>query len=175
MAELFLNFPPGLIMVLLAMPAALVPHHYRQIFILFVIALSAFFLTAGPGIHWETEISGFNLILNRADHLTLPFAIVFHIAAALNVIYGWHEPKPLEHCSGLAYAGAAIAALHAGDLFSLFIWWELTAVTSVFLILASGSNHAKYSAMRYLIIQVLSGMFLLSGAVLVFQDSGSGS
>ena len=84
MAELFLNFPPGLIMVLLAMPAALVPHHYRQIFILSVIALSAFFLTAGPGVHWETEISGFNLVLNRADHLTLPFAIVFHIAAALN-------------------------------------------------------------------------------------------
>ena len=93
MAELFLNFPPGLIMVLLAMPAALVPHHYRQIFILSVIAVSAFSLTAGPGIHWETEISGFNLILNRADHLTLPFAIVFHIAAVLNVIYGWHEPK----------------------------------------------------------------------------------
>ena len=172
MAELFLNFPPGLIMVLI-IPAALVPHHYRQIFYTFCYRTVCFSLTAGPGIHWETEISGFNLILNRADHLTLPFAIVFHIAAALNVIYGWHEPKPLEHCSGLAYAGAAIAALHAGDLFSLFIWWELTAVTSVFLILASGSNHAKYSAMRYLIIQVLSGMFLLSGAVLVFQDSGS--
>ena len=173
MADLFTNIPPGLIMVLLAMPIAFVPHHYRQFCLLSVIAISAFSMTAGPGVHWEIEVSGFNLILNRADHLTLPFSIVFHIAAALNVIYGWHEPKSLEHCSGLAYAGAAIAAVHAGDLFSLFIWWELTAVTSVFLILASGSIQSKHSAMRYLIIQVLSGMFLLSGAALLFQDNGS--
>jgi len=173
MADLFTNIPPGLIMVLLAMPIAFVPHHYRQFCLLSVIAISAFSMTAGSGVHWEVEVSGFNLILNKADHLTLPFSIVFHIAAALNVIYGWHEPKPLEHCSGLAYAGAAIAAIHAGDLFSLFIWWELTAVTSVFLILTSGSLQSKQSAMRYLIIQVLSGMFLLSGAALLFQDNGS--
>ncbi|MGA0310269.1 MAG: proton-conducting transporter membrane subunit, partial [Candidatus Puniceispirillaceae bacterium] len=173
MADLFTNIPPGLIMVVLAMPIAFVPHHYRQFCLLSVIAISAFSMTAGSGVHWEVEVSGFNLILNRADHLTLPFSIVFHIAAALNVIYGWHEPKPLEHCSGLAYAGAAIAAIHAGDLFSLFIWWELTAVTSVFLILTSGSLQSKQSAMRYLIIQVLSGMFLLSGAALLFQDNGS--
>jgi len=173
MADLFTSIPPGLIMVLLAMPIAFVPHHYRQFCLLSVITISAFSMTAGPGVHWEIEVSGFNLILNRADHLTLPFSIVFHIAAALNVIYGWHEPKPLEHCSGLAYAGAAIAAVHAGDLFSLFIWWELTAVTSVFLILASGSIQSKHSAMRYLIIQVLSGMFLLSGAALLLQEYGS--
>jgi len=173
MADLFTNIPPGLIMVLLAMPIAFAPHHYRQFCLLSVIAISAFSMTVGSGVHWEIEVSGFNLILNRADHLTLPFSIVFHIAAALNVIYGWHEPKSLEHCSGLAYAGAAIAAVHAGDLFSLFIWWELTAVTSVFLILASGSIQSKHSAMRYLIIQVLSGMFLLSGAALLFQDNGS--
>lgn len=173
MADLFTNIPPGLIMVVLAMPIAFVPHHYRQFCLLSVIAISAFSMTADSGVHWEVEVSGFNLILNRADHLTLPFSIVFHIAAALNVIYGWHEPKPLEHCSGLAYAGAAIAAIHAGDLFSLFIWWELTAVTSVFLILTSGSLQSKQSAMRYLIIQVLSGMLLLSGAALLFQDNGS--
>ena len=74
-----------------------------------------------------------------------------------------------EHCSGLAYAGAVIAALHAGDFFSLFIWWELTAVTSVFLILASGSIQSKHSAMRYLVIQILSGMFLL--AVLLYSST----
>jgi len=165
--------PPGFLMVLLAFPAAFIPHHYRQAFLLLIIAISSFLLTAGAGVHWVTEVAGFKLILNRADNLTLPFAIVFHIAAALNVIYGWHEPKPLEHCSGLAYAGAAIAALHAGDLFSLFIWWELTAVTSVFLILAAGTSASKNAAMRYLILQVLSGMFLLGGAAVTFQESGS--
>ena len=72
MAELFLNFPPGLIMVLLAMPAALVPHHPRQIFLLSVIAVSAFSLTAGPGIHWETEISRFNRTCGSLHRLKNP-------------------------------------------------------------------------------------------------------
>ena len=62
MAELFTNIPPGLIMVLLAMPIAFVPHHYRQFCLLLVIAISAFSMTAGSGVHWEVEVSGFNLI-----------------------------------------------------------------------------------------------------------------
>ena len=54
----------------------------------------------------------------------------------------------------LAYAGSAICALHAGDFFSLFIWWEATALTSVFIVFAGNTNAAKDAAMRYLIIQV---------------------
>ncbi|MEK9850694.1 MAG: Na(+)/H(+) antiporter subunit D, partial [Candidatus Puniceispirillum sp.] len=75
--------PPGFLMVLLAFPAAFIPHHYRQAFLLLIIAISSFLLTAGAGVHWVTEVAGFKLILNRADNLTLPLAIVFHIAAAL--------------------------------------------------------------------------------------------
>ena len=116
---------------------------------------------------------GLELVLYRADNLSLPFAIVFHIAATLNVFYGWHERKVTDHAAGLAYAGAAIAALHAGDLLTLFIWWEATAVTSVFLILASGTARARHAAMRYLIVQVLSGVLLLSGAAMIFADTGS--
>ena len=83
MTELFSHIPPGLIMVLLATPIAFVPHHYRQLCLLFVIAMSAFSMTAGSGVHWEVEVSGFSLILNRSDHLTLPFSIVFHIQSFL--------------------------------------------------------------------------------------------
>ena len=50
-------------------------------------------------------------------------------------------------------AGAAIAAVHAGDLITLFIWWEATAITSVFLILAAGTTGQR-AAMRYLLFQV---------------------
>ena len=167
------DLTPGLLMILAAIAVPYLPHHIRQVFMMGAIALSAFSLTAGAGVHWTIPVFGHELILHHADHLTLPFGIIFHIAAALNVIYGWHERKAMEHTAGLAYAGAAIAAVHAGDLVTLFIWWEATAVTSVFLILASATERANQAAMRYLLVQVASGVMLLAGAALYWRDTGS--
>ena len=173
LSDLLTSMPPGFIMMLAALPIMALPHHARQVAMLAAIGASAFSLTAGGGDHWIVSLMGFELILYRADHLSLPFAIVFHIAATLNVFYGWHERRATDHVAGIAYAGAAIAALHAGDLVTLFIWWEATAVTSVFLILASGTQRARRAAMRYLIVQVLSGVLLLSGAAMLFSQTGT--
>ena len=173
MSDFLTMLPPGALMMIVAAGLVLVPHHARQVVMLLAIAGSAFSLTAGAGQHLTVALLGFEMILCRADHLSLPFAIVFHIAAALNVFYGWHEKRATDHVAGLAYAGAAIAALHAGDLITLFIWWEATAITSVFLILASGTQRARHAAMRYLIIQVASGVLLLAGAAMLFSETGS--
>ena len=173
MSDLLTMLPPGVLMVIVAAGLGLVPHHARQVVMFLAIAGSAFSLTAGAGMHLNLELLGFEMALYRADHLSLPFAIVFHIAAALNVFYGWHERRAMDHVAGLSYAGAAIAALHAGDLITLFIWWEATAITSVFLILASGTQRARHAAMRYLIVQVASGVLLLAGAAMLYADSGS--
>ena len=167
------DITPGILMIIAAVFVPYLPHHVRQIFMLGVIALSSFSLSAGAGIHWSFNVLGQELILHHSDNLTLPFGIIFHIAAALNVIYGWHEKKAMEHTAGLAYAGAAIAAVHAGDLITLFIWWETTAITSVFLILAGGTKRANKAAMRYLLVQVASGVMLLAGASLYGREVGS--
>ena len=167
------DITPGIFMIIAAVIVPYLPHHIRQIFMLGAIALSAFCLSAGVGVHWSIIVLGQELILHHADNLTLPFGIIFHIAATLNVIYGWHEKKAMEHTAGLAYAGAAIAAVHAGDLITPFIWWEATAITSVFLILASGTERANKAAMRYLLVQVASGVMLLAGASLYWREVGS--
>ncbi len=167
------DLTPGLYMILAAVAVPWIPHHFRQIFMLLAIGLSAFGLSAGEGVHWSIPIMGQELILHQSDRLTLPFGIIFHIAAALNVIYGWHERRSMEHTAGLAYAGAAIAAVHAGDLISLFIWWEVTAVTSVFLLLAVGGDRARNTAMRYLLVQVASGVLLIAGAAFYWRETGS--
>ena len=167
------DITPGLLMIIASGFVPYLPHHSRQIFILIAIAFSSVSLTAGVGMHWTINILGQELILHNADNLTLPFGIVFHLAAALNVVYGWHERRSVEHTAGLAYAGAAIAAVHAGDLITLFIWWEATAITSVFLILARGTERANNAAMRYLLVQVASGVLLLAGACLYWREAGS--
>ncbi len=167
------NFPPGFIMIIGALLIPFLPHIIRQIYMMILVLISAYSLTLGFGIHSTINLMGFNFILFQSDSLTLPFAIIFHIAAALNVIYGAHEKQWKQHISIMSYSGAAIAAVHAGDLFTLFIWWEATAFTSVFLILAGNTYRSYRSAFRYILIQVTSGMFLLAGAIILLINDGS--
>ena len=171
MPELLL---PGLMMILGAALVPVLPHMIRQIWMLVLIAASAYQCWhIDPGVHLTASVIGFDLILVRAEAITRPFALIFHIAAARNVIYAMHEDSRMTAATGLAYAGAAIAALFAGDFITLFIYWELTAFTSVFLILAGRNPRSFSAAMRYLLPQVTSGLILLAGAV-VLVGSGSG-
>ena len=77
------------------------------------------------------------------------------------------------------YAGSAIAATFAGDLVTLFVFWELTALSSVFLIWQRGvldkmrAERTYRVGMRYLIIQVGSGVLLLTGTLLHYAETDS--
>ena len=167
------NMIPGLVMILFSIVLPVIPNYFRHPVMLLSVFLSSLSLFNGYGIFLEWDILGLNLILYQSDSLTFPFAIIFHIAAVLVIIFSWHNKNLMEQMATLAYAGSAIGALHAGDFFSLFIWWEATAITSVFLILASGTERANKAAMRYLLVQVASGVMLLAGASLYGREIGS--
>ena len=167
------SFPPGLIMIIGALLIPFLPHIIRQIYMMVLILVSAYALTLGFGIHSKIEIMDIQFTIFQSDALTLPFTIIFHIAAILNVIYGAHEKDWNQHVAIMSYSGAAIAAVHAGDLLTLFVWWEATAFTSVFLILASKTQRSYKSAFRYILIQVGSGMFLLAGSILLMSETGN--
>jgi len=167
------SFPPGMIMVIGALLIPFLPHIVRQIFMMLLVLLSAYPLTLGIGVHTTINFFDLEFILFQSDALTIPFAIIFHIAAVLNIIYGAHVKHWKQHVAILSYSGAAIAAVHAGDLLTLFVWWEATAFTSVFLILASNTRRSYKSAFRYIVIQVTSGMFLLAGALILLNNEGN--
>ncbi len=170
MLDMLLSIP-GIMLIVGALLVPVLPHAPRQAYMLALIAVSGY-LTFGieTGVHSTANLGGLELILVRAEAMTKPFALVFHLAAALNVFYAMHDPNKTTAAAGLAYAGAAIAALFAGDFLTLFLYWELTAVTSVFLVLAGHSSRTLGAAMRYLLMQVGSGVLLLAGAVMLWRD-----
>ena len=165
------SIPPGLVMFLGAFLVPLFPHIYRQFYMIFLVLLSAISLFSAEGSHLIIQVQDIQFLLHHSDNLSFPFAIVFHIAAFLVIIYGSHIKDWREQLAILSYAGAAICALHAGDLFTLFLWWEATAFTSVILIFGGKTYRAYRSAIRYIVIQVGSGILLLSGAILLFQSN----
>ncbi len=130
-------------------------------------------LATAEGAHAQAALFDYTLTLVRVDRLSLLFGYLFHLAAFIAIVYSLHVRDTVQHVAGLLYAGSALGAVFAGDLITLFVFWELLAVSSVFLILARRSERATRVAMRYLIIQVLSGVILLYGALIVSQQTGS--
>ena len=170
------EFLPGLILIIGAAAVPILPYRWRQIWMLLLISVSGWQCgQLAPAQYMTLNFGELTLIPMRAVAITKVLALAFHIAAALNVLYAMPEKNRLTETSGLVYAGAAIAALYAGDFITLFIYWELTAFASVLLILAGKSPRAVPAAMRYLLMQVSSGVMLLGGAAVLWHNSADGT
>lgn len=137
-----------------------------------VVALINLFAFDMPG-NIGIDMMGFQFELVRADKLAMLFTILFHIAALIVSIYSLHVKDVVQKTTGLLYAASAIGAVMAGDLITLFVWWELLAVTSVFQIWARKNKRSGGAGMRYLILHILSGLLLLAGAAWHYAETGS--
>ena len=137
------------------------------------ILSAAILLSNAPDAQLETSIAGLQLIVFRPDDLNLIFGYVFHIAAVLGAIFAWRVKNPVHQSATLVYAGSALGAVFCGDLVTLFIFWELMALSSAFLVWCGGTRNSVQAGTRYLVIQIISGMLLLAGTVLHYQDTRS--
>ncbi len=168
---------PAVILTVGAVLGAFIPNGFaaiRRPLMLVFVAMSAFQLNRlGLGHYGALSIFGEPVTMLRLDPMSRLFAIVFHIAAALNLVYAWHSRDRAQDFATLAYPAAALGGVLAGDLITLFVWWEIAAITSVFLVWGPGTRATYLAGMRYLTIQVLSGVTLLAGIVLVFRETGS--
>lgn len=169
-----IEFSPAWTLIL---GAALVPVLHgraRSAWTLFLPLFGMLQLWLLPSGEWgHLAFMGEELITMRVDHWSTLFAWVFLIAALLSSLYGLHDRHWLVPVGGLSYAGSALGAVFAGDLLTLFLFWELTAVTSVLLIWARGGDRAFGAGMRYLVVQLASGMLLLFGALQQLAATGS--
>ena len=165
---------PGIFQIFAALLVPLFAGQWRNVYMA-AIPIVAFWWMLGlnPGDRFEITIFEISLVVLRVDSLSLVFAYIFAIATLLSVIYAWHIRDTVQQVAGLIYSGAAIAAVFAGDLITLFLMWELTALSSVFLIWARRDDASYGAGMRYLVIQVGSGVLLLAGTIIHFRATGS--
>lgn len=166
---------PAFIPLFLGSVIALFTRGYvRGILLLGIIILSGIHLWMIPdNIQVTINFLGYELMPYRVDKLSLMFGYIFHIAALIGVIYSLHVKDTMQQVAAPLYAGSALGAVFAGDLLTLFIFWELLALSSVFLIWARRTERAYQAGIRYLIIQVLSGVILLAGLLAYGGKTGS--
>ena len=166
--------PPFLPLLIGAFAAVVLRGHLRSAIMLLTPIWGALqLLGLEPGLYWTMEFMGYQLEPVRVDKLSIMFGYLFHLAVFIAIVYALHLKDTLQHFAGLSYAASAVGAVFAGDLLTLFVFWELLALTSVFLIWARRTERAYGAGMRYIVMKVLSGVLLLAGALIFIHQTGS--
>jgi multicomponent Na+:H+ antiporter subunit D len=167
------SFPPFVLFFVAAMLLPFLRGYLRHALLLAVPIVGGLGLIGlDAGSTWQISLFGYELEPYRVDKLSLLFGYLFHLAALISIIYSLHVRDTMQHVAALFYAGSALGVVFAGDLITLFIFWELMAISSTFLIWARRTDKAMASGFRYLIIQMSSGMLLLAGAALLIYQTG---
>lgn len=119
------------------------------------------------------NLFGYEIVAVSVDQQAKVFGYLFHIAALVAGIYSFHVRDPWQVSMALFYAASAVGVAFAGDMLSLFLWWEGLAITSVFQIWGRKTKTAEDSGFRYLLFHISSGLLLLFGILLRYHGEGS--
>ena len=79
---------------------------------------------------------------------------------------------PAFHALLLANVGGMIGFALSADLFNLFVFMELTALSSYALVALGGRGVAAFAALKYLMIGAVSSLAMLLGVGLLYRETG---
>ena len=166
--------PPGLVFIFGALFIPLVKGRTRQAYILLLPVLAGLSLLNVPeGSGFIMNFLGYELILSRVDKLSMVFGYVFVIMAFIGFIYSIHLKESGQHVAAALYIGSALGVTFAGDFITLFIFWEIMALSSTYLIWARKTRAAHNAGFRYLFVHIMGGLSLLVGILINVAETGS--
>ena len=174
-ASLFSSgIPPALLFIFGSLLFPFLSGRVKVCYMLLLPAISFFVLIRMPaGEYWVMPLLDYHLVLGRIDGLSRVFGFIFSLISFIAVIYSMKVKDNVQHVAGFMYAGGALGVTFAGDLVTLYIFWELMAVASTFLILARKTQKSQQAAYRYILVHVFGGLCLLAGIVLTIHETGS--
>ena len=135
---------------------------------------------AGLGLVWQVPdgvalavpFLGYELALVKGDALSRLFATVFSLMAFAGGLFALNQKRTVELSAAFCYAGGAIGVVFAGDLVTVFIFWELMAIGSTVVIWSAGPS-ARAAGLRYAAIHLFGGILLMAGIAGQIADTGS--
>ena len=165
---------PALVFMAGALLIPLLKGKAKSAYMLLLPILSFMNLLQIPaGSHWVIGFLEYNLTLCKIDRLSMVFGYIFHIISFIAILYAINVKDNGQHVAAVLYSGAALGVVYAGDLFTLFIFWEIMAVTATYLIWARRTKASSSAGMRYLMVHLFGGLCLLVGIILQLHNTGS--
>jgi multicomponent Na+:H+ antiporter subunit D len=168
-----LLLPPGLILIIAGLLLPFLRGVPRAL-ALTVMPLVALVLVWGvpDGPALRASFLGHELTLVNGDKLSRLFGTIFAIMAFAGGLFALNQPRTAELSAAFIYAGSAIGVAFAGDLITLFVWWEIMAIGSTLVIWLAGPR-AEGAGLRYACIHLLGGALLMAGITGEIAASGS--
>lgn len=164
---------PGLLLIAGALVLPILHGAARTVIALVVpaAAIAASWLLP-EGAFWSGHFLEYTVTPLAVDNLSRLFAIIFSLMALGGGLFGLRQESRLELPAAFSYAGSAVSVVLAGDLLTMFVFWELMAVGSTLVIWSAGRLASYRASMRYLMIHLLGGMLLLSGIAAHVTQTG---
>ena len=116
---------------------------------------------------------GQELVFGRVDRLESAVLVRLRAAGAHRDDLRLHVDDDAQHVAALSYAGAALGAVFAGDFLSLFLFWELMALSAALIVWLRRERGAVAAGFRYLLVHLFGGVCLLGGIALHWSQTGS--
>ncbi|MBT4090330.1 MAG: Na(+)/H(+) antiporter subunit D [Deltaproteobacteria bacterium] len=167
--------PPAFLYIIGALILPCVKNHRLKQGLALLIPVLAFvnLLSMPHGTFWTVDFLKYQLILGKVDSLSLVFGFIFVIASFISMLYGIHIKETGQHTAAYLYVGSTLGVVFSGDLFTLFLFWEMMAASSVFLIWYRRTKASQEAGYRYLLVHVTGGCILLAGIVIHVANTGS--
>lgn len=164
---------PSLILLLGAMLVPLLRGRARSVLLL-VVPVLAFVqvFSVEPGTYGVIPFLDWDLTFGRVDRLSRVFGYIMTLMCVLGSLYALHVKDPAEHAAAWTYVAGSLGVIFAGDFLVLFLFWELMAFSSVFLIWLRRERGSTGAGFRYLLVHVAGGAALLGGIMLRYQATG---
>ena len=113
-----------------------------------------------------------------ADHLSSAMVAVTAIIGLATVIYSFGNTPPGEVSYALhplvhALLAGVCGAFLAGDIFNLYVWFEVMLIASFALLVLGGTRSQLDGAVRYAALSLIATTLLLSGIGLLYGLTGT--
>src|SRR4030066_302162 len=170
--ELF--FHPAILFIAGAFLVPFLWGDVRKVFLLLIPAVALIIVAStSQGTYGSFGFLGHEIIFGKVNKLSLVFSYVFIIAAFIGMVYSLHVEDTGQHSAAFFYVGSSLGVLFAGDYAVIFIFWEIMAFASAYLIFAQRDAASVKAAFRYILMHVFGGVLLLGGILIHYSDYGS--
>ncbi len=174
-----INLPPAVILALGALLIPALPKRLRSPWFILLPVLALTFLWFLPVIQLSDycivawNYADYSIMPYVSDNLSRLFSTAFLVVLITGGLFSWHNTDSGEKIATLFYASGAVGVVLAGDYLTLFIFWEVMAIASTWLIWGCGDVESGDVGMRYLLYHVLGGGLLLAGILVEVMNTGS--
>lgn len=169
-----LMFPPAFIMIFGAMLMPVVRESFRPVLLVVVPLLTLLMIwNLDDGVLLTARFLGYEVELVEASNVRRLFATIFALMAMVGGFFAFRHAKVAELSAAMAYAAGAVGVSFAGDLITLFLFWEFMALFSTVVVWCGGTEEARRAGIRYGIMHLIGGIILKIGIEGVAVQTGS--